>query len=88
MRVLAEGLRPRDIVTQTAVENALALDAAMGCSTNTVLHLAAIATEAGLPFPLERVNDIAGRVPHICSLAPSGGHHWKTCTSPAACRRS
>jgi dihydroxy-acid dehydratase len=75
MRVLAEGLRPRDIVTETAVENALALDAAMGCSTNTVLHLAAIATEAGLSFPLERINDIAGRVPHICSLAPSGGHH-------------
>jgi dihydroxy-acid dehydratase len=75
MRVLAEDLRPRDIVTQIAVENALALDAAMGCSTNTVLHLAAIATEAGLPFPLGRINDIAGRVPHICSLAPSGSYH-------------
>jgi dihydroxy-acid dehydratase len=75
MRVLAEDLKPRDIVTQAAVENALALDATMGCSTNTVLHLAAIATEAGLPFPLERINDIAGRVPHICSLAPGGGHH-------------
>ena len=75
MRVLADDLRPRQIITQTAVENALALDAAMGCSTNTVLHLAAIATEAGLAFPLERINDIAGRVPHICSLAPSGSHH-------------
>ena len=75
MRVLAEDLKPRDIVTRAAVENALALDATMGCSTNTVLHLAAIATEAGLPFPLQRINDIAGRVPHICSLAPGGKHH-------------
>jgi dihydroxy-acid dehydratase len=77
MTVLADGLRPRDIVTDAAIGNALAADASLGCSTNTVLHLAAIATEAGLPFPLERINEVAARVPHICKLAPSGEHHME-----------
>jgi dihydroxy-acid dehydratase len=75
MRVLADGLTPRQIVTAAAVDNALTVDSSLGCSTNTVLHLAAIATEAGLPFPLARINEIAARVPHICSMAPSGPHH-------------
>ncbi len=75
LRVLAEGLRPRDIVTNAAIDNALTLDASMGCSTNTVLHLAAIATEAEVPFSLRRVNEIAARVPHVCAMAPSGPHH-------------
>lgn len=77
MRVLAQDLRPRQLVTEAAVRNALALDASLGCSTNTVLHLAAIATEAGLEFPLELVNEVAGAVPHLCSLAPSGDHHME-----------
>ncbi len=77
MAVLADGLSARRIVDDRAVANALATDAALGCSTNTVLHLAAIATEAGLEFPLQRINEIAGRVPHICSLAPSGHHHME-----------
>ncbi len=72
MRVLAADLKPRDILTDAAVGNALAADASLGCSTNTVLHLAAIATEAGLEFPLERVNEVAARVPHLCLLAPAG----------------
>ncbi len=77
MEVLAADLKPRDILTDAAVGNALAADASLGCSTNTVLHLAAIATEAGLAFPLQRINDIAARVPHICRLAPAGEHHME-----------
>ena len=77
MTVLGDGLKPRDIVTDAAIGNALAADASLGCSTNTVLHLAAIATEAGLEFPLERINEVAARVPHICHLAPSGEHHME-----------
>ena len=77
MKVLAADLKPRDIVTDVAVGNALAADASLGCSTNTVLHLAAIATEAGLPFPLQRVNEIAAKVPHICKISPSGAHHME-----------
>ena len=77
MQVLAAGLRPRDMLTDAAVGNALAADASLGCSTNTVLHLAAIATEAGLEFPLERVNEVAARVPHLCLLAPAGPHHME-----------
>jgi dihydroxy-acid dehydratase len=75
MRVLAADLRPRALVTDAALGNALAVDASLGCSTNTVLHLAAIATEAGLEFPLQRINEIAARVPHICEIAPAGHHH-------------
>ncbi len=75
MRVLASDLRPRALVTDAALGNALAVDASLGCSTNTVLHLAAIATEAGLEFPLQRINEIAARVPHICEIAPAGHHH-------------
>ena len=77
MEVLAADLRPRDILTDAAVGNALAADASLGCSTNTVLHLAAIATEAGLDFPLERINEVAARVPHLCLLAPAGPHHME-----------
>ncbi len=77
MRVLADGLRPRDIVTDVAIGNALVADASLGCSTNTVLHLAAIATEAGLDFRLERINEIAATTPHVCALAPSGIHHME-----------
>jgi dihydroxy-acid dehydratase len=75
MDVFAEGLTPRQILTDATIGNALALDASLGCSTNTVLHLAAIATEAGLDFPLERINEIAARVPHLCMLAPASDVH-------------
>ena len=77
MKVLAAGLKPRDILTDAAVGNALAADASLGCSTNTVLHLAAIATEAGLEFSLPAVNEVAARVPHICKIAPAGEHHME-----------
>jgi len=77
MDVLAADLRPRDLLTDAAVGNALAADASMGCSTNTVLHLAAIATEAGLEFDLRRINEVAAGVPHICKLAPAGAYHME-----------
>src|SRR5450756_855019 len=77
MDVLAADLKPRDLLTDAAVGNALAGDASLGCSTNTVLHLAAIATEAGLEFNLRRINEVAARVPHICRLAPAGEHHME-----------
>ena len=77
MDVLAADLKPRDLLTEVAVGNALAADASLGCSTNTVLHLAAIATEAGLEFDLRRINEVAARVPHICRLAPAGEHHME-----------
>ena len=89
MDVLAADLKPRDILTDAAVGNALAADASLGCSTNTVLHLAAIATEAGLDFDLRRINEVAAKVPHICKIAPGRRRTtWKTCTTPAASRRS
>ena len=62
---------------EAAVGNALAADASLGCSTNTVLHLAAIATEAGLDFDLRRINEVAAKVPHICKIAPAGTHHME-----------
>ena len=77
MRVLAADRKPRDILTEAAVGNALAADASLGCSTNTVLHLAAIATEAGLDFDLRRINEVAAKVPHICKIAPAGTHHME-----------
>jgi dihydroxy-acid dehydratase len=77
MHVLARGLRPRDVLTGAAVGNALAADASLGCSTNTVLHLAAIATEAGLDFDLAQINEVAAKVPHICKIAPAGTHHME-----------
>jgi dihydroxy-acid dehydratase len=77
MEVLARNLTPRRLITEVSMGNALAADASMGCSTNTVLHLAAIATEAGVPFPLRRINEIAAKVPHICKIAPAGVHHME-----------
>ncbi len=77
MDVLAADLKPRDILTDAAVGNALAADASLGCSTNTVLHLAAIATEAGLEFDLRRINEVAAKVPHLCRMAPAGAHHME-----------
>jgi dihydroxy-acid dehydratase len=77
MKVLAADIKPRDLLTDAAVGNALAADASLGCSTNTVLHLAAIATEAGLEFDLRRINEVAAKVPHICKIAPAGTHHME-----------
>ncbi|MCS7253970.1 MAG: dihydroxy-acid dehydratase [Armatimonadota bacterium] len=77
MKLIELELRPRDIVTVEAIDNAFALDLAMGGSTNTVLHLLAIAHEAGISYPLERINDIADRTPYICSLSPASKLHME-----------
>ena len=75
MRLLEADLRPHDIMTATAFKNALIADMAMGCSTNTVLHLPAIAHEAGVPLDLDMINEISEVTPHLCKLAPAGEHH-------------
>ncbi|MBP9004495.1 MAG: dihydroxy-acid dehydratase [Candidatus Hydrogenedentes bacterium] len=68
-------LKPLDIVTEKSIDNAFALDMAMGGSTNTVLHTMAIAHEAGIPYPLTRLNEISARVPNICKVSPSSRWH-------------
>ncbi len=73
--LLDKNIRPRDIVTPDAIDDAFALDMAMGGSTNTVLHTLAIANEAGVAYPLQKINAVAERVPHICKVSPSGSWH-------------
>ena len=75
MRLIDLDLRPRDIVTPEAIDNAFALDMAMGGSTNTVLHTLALAREAGVNYPIARLNEVAERVPNICKVAPSSHYH-------------
>ena len=69
------GILPREIASLSAFDNAMVLDMAMGGSTNTVLHILAIAHEAGVPFTLDRIHDIARRTPNICKVAPSSHYH-------------
>jgi dihydroxy-acid dehydratase len=75
MKLLEENIRPRDIVTKEAMHNAFSVDMALGGSTNSVLHLMAIAHEAGVEFPLALVNEISQRTPHLARLRPSGEYH-------------
>ncbi|MCP4900772.1 MAG: dihydroxy-acid dehydratase [bacterium] len=75
--IAIKDLRPRQIVTREAVEDALALDMAFGGSTNTILHTLAIAHEAGIDFPLERLNELSRRVPQLCAIRPSGPYHME-----------
>ncbi len=75
MELLRKNLRPRIIATLNAFKNAMAVDMALGCSTNTVLHLPAIAHEAGLDLNLDLFNTISSQTPHLCSLSPGGPHH-------------
>ena len=75
MELLKKDIRPRDIATLSAFQNAMAVDMALGCSTNTVLHLPAIAHEAKVNLNLELFNKVSGRTPHLCSLSPAGPHH-------------
>lgn len=72
MELLKANVCPRDIVTKKAVQNAFMVDMALGGSTNSVLHLIAIAHEAGIKFPLEDINEISDRTPHLCKLSPAG----------------
>ncbi|HHW37868.1 MAG TPA: dihydroxy-acid dehydratase [Bacillales bacterium] len=71
MYLIENDIKPRDIVTEKAIDNAFALDMAMGGSTNTVLHTLALANEAGVEYSLERINAVAERVPHLAKLAPA-----------------
>jgi dihydroxy-acid dehydratase len=76
MTLLREGIRPLDVLTPQAFRNAFAVDMALGGSTNTVLHVIAVAHEAGIDFPLAELNEISARVPHLCRMSPvAGGHH-------------
>ena len=75
LKLLAEDLRPSQIMTAAAFRNALAVDMALGCSTNTVLHLPAIAHELGISWDLAEINAISERTPQLCSLSPGGAYH-------------
>ena len=68
-------IKTRDIITIDAIDDAFALDMAMGGSTNTVLHTLAIANEGGIPYTLDRINVIADKIPHLCKVSPSGKWH-------------
>ena len=74
MELLKKKIFPRDIATLPAFRNAMAVDMALGCSTNTVLHVPAIAHEAGIDLPLALFNQISQRTPHLCNLIPAGPH--------------
>ena len=72
MRMVGENIRPRNIMTEDAFRNALTVDMALGCSTNTMLHLPAIAHECGIELDMEYANEISDRTPNLCHLAPAG----------------
>jgi dihydroxy-acid dehydratase len=75
MELVAKGTTPREIVTEDAIHNAFVVDMALGGSTNSVLHLTAIANEAGIHFPLSQLNEISDSVPQLCKLSPAGTYH-------------
>ncbi len=75
MDMLERGIKPRDIVTPKAVANAVAVDMALGCSTNTVLHLPAVFGEAGLDLGLEIFDEVSRKSPNLCKLSPAGKHY-------------
>jgi dihydroxy-acid dehydratase len=74
MELLASDIRPRDIITKDSIRNAFTVDMALGGSTNSVLHLVAIAHEVGIDFPLSLINEIGERTPHLCKLSPAGDY--------------
>lgn len=76
MNLLRAGIRPRDIVTKASMTNGIAADMALGCSTNTILHLPAIAFEAEIELDLDDINTISDRTPQICKLSPAVGGHY------------
>jgi dihydroxy-acid dehydratase len=73
--LLEKNITPKKIMTEKAFKNALTIDMALGCSTNTVLHLTALAKEAGVDIDLNLINEISKVTPHLCSLSPGGSHH-------------
>ncbi len=77
VELVYEDLKPLDILTEKAFTNALTIDMALGCSSNSLLHLTAIAKEAGVTLNLRYVNEISDRTPNLCHLAPAGHHHMQ-----------
>ena len=77
MTLVEMDLKPRDIITRETIDNAFALDMAMGGSTNTVLHLLAVAHEAGIDYPLENLNDLSERIPNLCKVSPSSKYRME-----------
>ena len=75
MELLNRNIRPRDIATLDAFMNAIMVDMALGCSTNTTLHVPAIAYEAGLSIPQDLFQEVSDRIPHFCNMSPAGPHH-------------
>jgi dihydroxy-acid dehydratase len=75
MKLLAENIKPKDIVNKKSVENAFAVDMALGGSTNSVLHIMAVAHEAGVEFPLAMINEISEKTPCLCKIRPAGEYH-------------
>jgi len=74
MELLKKDIRPLDILTTAAFNNAFTVDMALGGSTNSILHLLAVAHEAGVDFPLAKLNDFSARTPHLCKMSPAGKH--------------
>ena len=72
MELVKKGIKPRDIMTPAAIKNALTADMALGCSTNSMLHLPAIANECGVEFNLDMANEVSEKTPNLCHLAPAG----------------
>lgn len=77
MELVKNDIRPLDIITPASFRNALTVDMALGCSTNSALHLAAIANEAHVDFDLHMINEISENTPNLCHLAPAGHHHMQ-----------
>ena len=77
MELVKNDIRPLDIITPASFKNALTVDMALGCSTNSALHLAAIANEAHVDFDLHMINEISEHTPNLCHLAPAGHHHMQ-----------
>lgn len=77
MELLKRNIRPLDIMTENAFRNALTMDMALGCSTNSMLHLPAIAHEAGIELNVDMANELSDRTPNLCHLAPAGPHHME-----------
>lgn len=77
LKLFEMDIKPSDIITKRAIENAIAVDMALGCSSNSVLHLAAIAHEAGMDLDLAHINEVSEHVPNLCHLAPAGEHHMQ-----------
>lgn len=75
MELIEKDIKPRDILTPAAFRNALTCEMALGCSTNSVLHLLALAHEAEVPLELSLINELSAKIPNLCHLAPAGPHH-------------